>query len=142
MEINYCFKFFGPRWTFKKTLLILLFLNQLHLKDITDVLPSNFIGGRGGVTKTGARVYSDTDSSGDKICKKFCAHILKGIEPGALTTGRKLVQGLQGDVKRGGQPVSLQDELLALLSGIRIINVDVPRTMQYKITEYNKIKDL
>ena len=41
-------------------------------------------------------------------------------------------------LKRGGQPVNLQDELLALLSGIRIINVDVPRTMQYKITEYNR----
>ena len=41
-------------------------------------------------------------------------------------------------LKRGGQPVNLQDELLAMLSGIRIINVDVPRTMQYKITEYNR----
>ena len=30
------------------------------------------------------------------------------------------------------------DELLALLSGIRIINVDVPKSMQYKVTEYNK----
>ena len=32
--------------------------------------------------------------------------------------------------------------MLALFSGIRIINVDVPRTMQYKITEYNKNKRL
>ena len=33
---------------------------------------------------------------------------------------------------------TLQDELLALLSGVRIINVDVPRSMQYKVTDYNK----
>ena len=65
-------------------------------------------------------------------------HILKGIEPGAVTTGRKLVQGLQQDIAKGGRPVNLQDEILALLSGIRIINVDVPRTMEYKITDYNK----
>ena len=65
-------------------------------------------------------------------------HILKGIEPGAVTTGRKLVQGLQQDIAKGGRPVNLQDEILALLSGIRIINVDVPKTMEYKITDYNK----
>ena len=39
-------------------------------------------------------------------------------------------------------PRDLTDEALALFSGIRIINVDVPRTMQYKITEYNKNKRL
>ena len=60
------------------------------------------------------------------------------MEPGAFTTGRKLVQGLQADVQRGGQPISLRDEILALLSGVRIININVPRTMQYKITDYNK----
>ena len=50
----------------------------------------------------------------------------------------KLVKGFTKDIKKGGQPVNLQDELLAMLSGIRIINVDVPRTMQYKITDYNR----
>ena len=32
------------------------------------------------------------------------------------------------DLTKGGVPVNLRDELLALLSGIRIINVDAPRT--------------
>ena len=50
------------------------------------------------------------------------------------------VQGLQADVQRGGQPISLRDEILALLSGIRIININTPRTMEYKITEYNNNK--
>ena len=40
--------------------------------------------------------------------------------------------------KKGGTPTNLKDELLALFSGIRIINVDVPRSMQYKITDYNQ----
>ena len=34
--------------------------------------------------------------------------------------------------------MSLQDELLALFSGVRIINVDVPKAMQFKVTDYNK----
>ena len=50
------------------------------------------------------------------------------------------MQGLKADVQRGGQPISLRDEILALLSGIRIININTPRTMQYKITEYNNNK--
>jgi hypothetical protein len=115
------------------------FISQpIALERFTDVLPAEIgLGNRGGITKTGSKVYVDTDSDGDKVAKSF-VHILKGIEPGAVTTGRKLVQGLQQDIAKGGRPVNLQDEILALLSGIRIINVDVPRTMEYKITDYNK----
>ena len=54
----------------------------------------------------------------------------------------KIQEAITGDVSRGGVPRNLTDEALALFSGIRIINVDVPRTMQYKITEYNKNKRL
>ena len=115
------------------------FISQpIALERFTDVLPAEIgLGNRGGITKTGSKVYVDTDSDGDKVAKSF-VHILKGIEPGAVTTGRKLVQGLQQDIAKGGRPVNLQDEILALLSGIRIINVDVPKTMEYKITDYNK----
>jgi hypothetical protein len=123
-----------------RTLLDPFITQSIALERFTDVLPAEIgLGNRGGVTKTGAKVYSDTDSAGDKAAKSF-VHILKGIEPGAITTGRKVLQGAQEDVSRGGVPANLRDEILALLSGVRIINVDVPRTMQYKITEYNRNK--
>jgi len=123
-----------------RTLLDPFITQSIALERFTDVLPAGIgLGNRGGVTKTGAKVYSDTDSSGDKIAKSFI-HILKGVEPGAVTTGRKVIQGAQEDVSRGGVPANLRDEILALLSGVRIINIDVPRTMQYKITEYNRNK--
>ena len=123
-----------------RTLLDPFITQSIALERFTDVLPAEIgLGNRGGVTKTGAKIYSDTDSAGDKISKSF-VHILKGIEPGAVTTGRKLLQGAQEDVSRGGVPANLRDEILALLSGVRIINIDAPRTMQYKITEYNRNK--
>ena len=123
-----------------RTLLDPFITQSIAIERFTDVLPAEIgLGNRGGITKTGSKVYSVTDSDGEKISKSFF-HIVKGVEPGALTTGRKLVQGLQADVQRGGQPISLRDELLALLSGVRIINIDVPRTMQYKITDYNRKK--
>ena len=112
----------------------------IALERTSDIIPAGFgVGGRGGVTKTGSRVYSPTDSVGDKITKSFI-HVIKGVEPGASTTGRKIAKGINQDLTKGGVPVNLRDELLALLSGIRIINVDAPRAYNYKLTEYNKNK--
>jgi hypothetical protein len=110
----------------------------IALEKWNDVAPAGFFtGGRGGETKTGAKVYSDNDEIGTKIAKSW-AHMWEGIQPGAIRTAGKLYKGAIDDVTKSGRPVSLRDEALALLSGIRIINVDVPQTMQYKISEYNR----
>jgi hypothetical protein len=111
---------------------------SIALERISDVIPSGIlVGGRGGVTKTGKVVYSETDD-GPTAFMKSLVHIIEGVQPTAITTGEKIIAGIEKDIKRGGQPVSLQDELLALFSGVRIINVDVPKAMEFKITEYNK----
>jgi len=111
---------------------------SIALERISDVIPSGIlVGGRGGVTKTGKVVYSETDD-GPTAFMKSLVHIIEGVQPTAITTGEKIIAGVEKDIKRGGQPVSLQDELLALFSGVRIINVDVPKAMQFKITDYNK----
>jgi hypothetical protein len=110
----------------------------IFFEKVLDTLPSGVgFGGRGGVTKTGSRVYSITDD-GPEAFMKSLVHIIEGVQPTAITTAGKLVQGLEKDLKRGGQPVTLQDELLALFSGIRIINVNVPKAMQFKVTDYQK----
>ena len=107
-------------------------------KRISDVIPSGIlVGGRGGVTKTGKVVYSETDD-GPTAFMKSLVHIIEGVQPTGITTGQKIIAGIEKDIKRGGDPVSLQDELLALFSGVRIINVNVPKAMEFKITEYNK----
>jgi hypothetical protein len=105
---------------------------------IIDVVPRGKFG-RGGTKKAGGVVYSDTDNVSDKITKSF-AHILTGLEPGAFSTGRKIIGGIEGDVRKGGEPYDLSDEALALFSGIRIINVDAPKSMQYKITDFQRDK--
>jgi hypothetical protein len=71
---------------------------------------------------------------------KSFAHFLEGIEPGIATTGKKIVGAIDNDLKPGGQPLSLRDEALALFSGIRIINVDVPRSFNYKMTDFRRKK--
>ena len=96
---------------------------SIALEKVSDVIPSGLIvGGRGGVTKTGKQVYSVTDD-GPTAFMKSLVHMFEGVVPTAYTTGQKIIAGIEKDIKRGGDPVSLQDELLALFSGVRIINV-------------------
>ena len=90
--------------------------------------------------ETGGMVYSPTDEIGTQISKSFI-HLLKGVEPGAVSTGRKIQEAATGDVSRGGVPRDLTDEMLALFSGIRIINVDVPEPCNIKLLSTIKIKD-
>ena len=106
----------------------------LGYERILDVLPRGKFG-REGQKKAGGFVYSRTDSPGD-IWMKSLVHVLEGVEPGVSTTGRKIASGLEGELKTGGQAYSLRDEVLALMSGIRIIDVDVPNNLDYKITGY------
>ena len=52
-----------------------------------------FTGGRGGITKTGSKVYSENDDYDVKITKSI-AHILRGVRPTAIDTAEKLKEGL------------------------------------------------
>ena len=110
----------------------------LGYERILDVLPRGKFG-REGQKKAGGCVYSRTDSPGDIWMKSF-VHVLEGVEPGVSTTGRKIASALEGELKTGGQAYSLRDEALALFSGIRIIDVDVPTSLDYRITDYNRDK--
>ena len=60
-------------------------------------------------------VYSPTDEIGTQMSKSFI-HLLKGIEPGAVSTGRKIHRcNVTGDVSRGGVPRDLTDEAASII---------------------------
>jgi hypothetical protein len=112
---------------------------QLGLEALLDVQPAGiFLGGRGGRTAEGSRIYSESDDVGTKIQKSFM-HLLNAVEPGAVSTGQKLYKGATGDVSRSGQPINLRDELIALFSGVRIINIDVLKSMEFKTGRFNQL---
>ena len=128
--LNEFWKLDGPMMTYFQPFIS----ESIAQEKVMDIIPAGY-GGRGGETKTGSLVYSETDSPGDRMLKSF-AHVLTGVAPGAWTTGSKIAGALQEEVSPSGKPLSLRDELLALFSGIRIVDVDVPKSMQYKITTY------
>jgi len=111
---------------------------SIFWEKMSDVLP-NDMSGTGGITKTGKKVYSETDEIGEKYWKSI-VHILGGVEPGVVSTGEKIYQGWKGELMSSGQKYDLSDELTALVSGIRIIPVNVPKSMNYKINSYQRMK--
>ena len=112
---------------------------QLGLEALLDVQPGGILlGGRGGRTAEGVRIYSESDSIDQKLQKSFM-HLMNAIEPGAVSTGQKLSKGISDDLTKAGQPINLKDELIALFSGVRIINIDILNSMQYKVGEFNRL---
>ena len=106
---------------------------------ILDVIGGDFLsGGRGGKTADGKYIYSPTDSLEDKFNKSF-AHIIKGAEPGIVSSGRKIKDALQGDVTGAGKPAQLADELLALFTGTRIIRIDVKKDLKWIAADTNRL---
>jgi len=67
---------------------------SIALEKTFDVIPAGtLVAGRGGVTKTGARVYSETDD-GPTAFLKSLVHIFKGVRPTAIDTTEKIVKGI------------------------------------------------
>jgi len=112
---------------------------QLGLEAILDVQPAGILlGGRGGRTAEGVRIYSESDNISDKMEKSFM-HLMNAVEPGVVSTFQKIHGGASGDLSKSGQPIYLKDELIALLSGIRVINIDVLKSMEYKTGEFQRL---
>ena len=106
---------------------------------VLDVMGGDFLsGGRGGRTADGKYIYSPTDSLDDKFNKSF-VHIIKGAEPGIVSSGRKIKDAIRGDVTGANKPALLADEILALLTGTRIIRIDVKKELKWIAADTNRL---
>ena len=111
----------------------------IYYERIQDVNSGNFLtAGRGGRTADGKFIYSPTDNIEDKFNKSL-VHIIKGAEPGILSTGGKIKDAIQGDVTGKGKLANLSDELLALFTGTRIIRIDVKDDLKFLASNANRL---
>ena len=94
---------------------------------------------RNGNKPQGGRVYTKGDDLSDKINKSF-AYVLEGVKPGVVTTFERISDGLRKDITRGGKPVNTFDELVALMSGIRLIRIDAKEDLGFYATQFNKAR--
>ena len=93
---------------------------------------------RNGKKDQGGTVYSASDDLGDKIVKSL-AYIIEGVQPGATKSADKISGALSLDLTKGGKPLKLLDELLALFAGTRIIRIDVKDTLKYQAATMNRL---
>ena len=111
----------------------------IYYERIQDVNSGNFLSaGRGGRTAEGNYIYSPADSLEDKFNKSL-VHIIKGAEPGLISTGRKIKDALQGNVTGKGKLAKLGDELTALFTGTRIIRIDVKNDLKFMASDTNRL---
>ena len=89
---------------------------------------------RNGRKDQGGTVYTQSDSLGDKFAKSF-AYVLDGVKPGVLVSADKIGGAIGKDLTKGGKPLNLKDELLALFAGTRIIRIDVKKDLRYFSSE-------
>jgi hypothetical protein len=93
---------------------------------------------RNGRKDQGGTVFSASDDLGAKFAKSF-AYVLDGIQPGATKSADKISGALSLDLTKGGAPLKLFDELLALFAGTRIIRIDVKKSLKYQAATMNRL---
>ncbi len=93
---------------------------------------------RNGKKDGGGSVYTESDDLGDKFIKSLI-HVLDGVKPGFVSSGQKIGDALSLDLTKGGKPVNLSDELLALFTGTRIIRIDVKKDLRYFTSTMNRL---
>tara|TARA_R100001126_G_scaffold15807_1_gene7239 strand:- start:160 stop:4542 length:4383 start_codon:yes stop_codon:yes gene_type:complete len=93
---------------------------------------------RQGKKQQGGSVYTGSDDLADKFMKSFL-YVADGVKPGILTSGEKIAGALGKDITKGGKPINLRDELLALFAGTRIIRIDVKKDLRYFTSTMNRL---
>ena len=93
---------------------------------------------RNGKKDQGGSVYTQSDNLGDKFTKSF-AYVLDGIQPGVTKSLEKVGSALSKYLSKGGKPVNLLDELIALFAGTRIIRIDVKKDLRYFTSTMNRL---
>ena len=85
----------------------------------------------------GGTVYSDSDSAGDALAKSI-VYIIDGVKPGIVVNVDNITGALTKDITKGGKPLNLKDELLALFAGTRVIRIDVKKDLRYFTSDMNR----
>lgn len=94
---------------------------------------------RNGETRNGSKIWFPQDNLQTRIAKGI-DHIMGGLAPGAYTQAARVWEGATGTFTDAGTARNTRDELLAMMSGIRVQEVKPLSSMPFILTSYNKDK--
>lgn len=121
---------------------------SLIAERVQDSLPKDYFG-RGGETATGSPIWDDANDTGTKIGNSF-RHILGGFTPGGIEmfvkpTARKFEPGrvtsaISGTPTRTGREYNVHEEAFSAATGVRKLELDVPKSLTYKGYEFTELR--
>jgi hypothetical protein len=94
---------------------------------------------RGGKTKTGSTIFSETDQP-TEIFDKMMNYIIKVLEPGAVTSYKKFKDAFFKQPTKGGVLREVGDLTVGASTGIKPYNVDIQEALRFKISEFTRIR--
>ena len=92
---------------------------------------------RNGVTRQGKRIFNEREPLGDKIWKSV-KHASYTMSPGSLPQLTRLYKAAMGETIKG-QRYEIPKELAGFF-GFRGVDLNPPRTLDFKIQDYNRDK--
>jgi hypothetical protein len=95
-----------------------------------------FIEAYTGRTRQGSPIWSK-GMTPTEIFDRAMGHFFKTIEPGIISSGRKLFYSARGDVSGVGQPLEIDTELFKLAGGSNV-TVDILGSLDFKISDFQK----
>jgi len=90
---------------------------------------------RNGMDENGNRVFNPRDSLGNKI-QAAMKHTAYKLSPGSFPQLKRLYKAIKGETI-GGTQYEIPDELMGFF-GMREVPIDVKKTMNFKIQDFNK----
>ena len=88
-------------------------------------------------TSNGKTIYRETDLLGEKLARSL-EHIIGGLTPGAFSSAQKIWQGASGQFTDYGTGRDTRDEIVALMSGLRVQEIKPKQSMPFVISSYRK----
>ena len=94
---------------------------------------------RKGEKQSGGKVFYPTDDLQTKIARGL-EHIIEGLTPGAFTSAQRVWEGATGKFTDAGTLRDSKNELIALMSGVRVEEAKPKTSMPFIITAFNEDK--
>jgi hypothetical protein len=85
--------------------------------------------------KRGGTVYGEEAPPEDKI-QSVIEHIYDGLEPGAISSGRRIYEGLQNKTETYGAERDAGQEAISMITGSRIRTVDIRQSLYFNSLDY------
>ena len=104
---------------------------------IGDITPK-YLGGRGGETLTGKRLYDPVNDDGGVISAKIFSHLLQTMNPTTFKQAGELLSSLDGEVNRAGDQYDTREKVLKLFLGLGYKKENPQLSYRYVISDLSK----